>query len=252
MESEVFIFEHPKFGKIRGLVINGEPKFVGNDVATSLGYKDTVNALKTHVPEKFKCVINAKILKQMASESKGGDSPLFDFDSPRGLTFINEAGLYKLILRSKLPAAEEFSDWVCEEVLPSIRKTGSYSLTAAPAPAVKPDLARVYLLLLSDGTVQILKIGQSKNVRARVAKIERETGLNVVDIYFTPYMPREIARLVEWTSQKKLSAWHVKGEFFSVEFEEARKVVDYSVEIAFAKLPGTFGREKNFLQAADK
>ena len=126
----------------------------------------------------------------------------------------------------------------------------------APAPAVKsakkPDLARVYLLQLSDGTIQIVKIGQSKNIRSRVAKIKRETGLNVVDIYFTPFMPREIARLVEWTSQKKLSAWHVKGEFFSVEFEEARKVIDYSVEIAFAKLPDTLGREGNFLQTADK
>lgn len=130
---------------------------------------------------------------------------------------------------------------------------------AAPSPVVepaaeKPDLARVYLLLLSDGTVQIVKIGQSKNFRARVAKIERETGLNVIGMYFTPPMPREVARLVEWSSQKILSSQRVKSEFFSVSFEEARKVVDYFVELSFAELPNGFNfvRGENISAIADK
>lgn len=128
---------------------------------------------------------------------------------------------------------------------------------ALPAPAAKhavkePDLARVYLLQLSDGTIKIVKIGQSKNIRSRVAKIKRETGLKITNMYFTPYMPREIARLVEWTSQEVLSSWCAKGEFFSVDFNEARKVIDYCVEIAFAQLPGTFKQGENFLQVVDK
>ena len=126
------------------------------------------------------------------------------------------------------------------------------------APVVKPaaekiDLARVYLILLSDGTIKIVKIGQSKNIRSRVAKIERETGLKVVNIHYTPPLLRETARLVEWTAQKKLSAWHVKGEFFSANFDEARKVIDISVELATAELPSNyFGRGENILNIADK
>ena len=98
------------------------------------------------------------------------------------------------------------------------------------------DLARVYVFQLSDDSVIIVKIGHSKNIRARVAKIERETDLNVVDMYFTPFMPRKDARLVEWASQKKLSSWRVRGEFFSVEFSEARKAIDYFVELVTATL----------------
>ena len=229
------VFTHEHFGKLRMVVIDNVPHFVGKDVATSLEYKNTREAIRYHVDARDKR--EEKILLPSGVQKT---------------ILINKSGVYSLILDSNMPKAKEYRHWVTSEVLPTIDETGSYSRTADPALAVKLDLARVYLLLLSDGTVQILKIGQSKNVRARVAKIERETGLNVVDIYFTPFMPREIARLVEWTSQKKLSAWHVKGEFFSVEFEEARKVIDYSVEIAFAKLPDTLGREENFLQTADK
>lgn len=119
--------------------------------------------------------------------------------------------------------------------------------------AEKIDLARVYLILLSDGTIKIVKIGQSKNIRSRVAKIERETGLKVVNIHYTPPLPRETARLVEWTAQKKLAAWHVKGEFFSANFDDARKVIDLSVELATAELPSNyFGRGENILNIADK
>ena len=178
----------------------------------------------------------------MASESKSGekdgDSPLFDFDSPRGLTFINEAGLYKLILRSKLPAAEEFSDWVCEEVLPSIRKYGYYSLVPEDKLVVTTktvdkgsEKVRVYVLRLSDNTVHIAKIGQSKNIRSRVAKIKRETGLTVVDIYFTPEMLRKDARLVEWASQEKFSPQRIKGEYFSAKFSKVCATVKHYVEL---------------------
>ena len=125
------IFEHEEFGKVRVLLIDGEPWFVGRDVCNALGYANSRKALIDHVPDKFKRVINDKTLEQMASQSKGNESLLLEFDSPRGLTFVNEPGLYRLILRSNLPAAEEFSDWICEKVVPSILRTGSYTLPSA-------------------------------------------------------------------------------------------------------------------------
>ena len=87
----------------------GEPLFVGKDVATILGYKDTFDALKKHVDNEDK-----------QNRQNAG------FDSPRGMTLINESGLYSLILSSKLPQAREFKHWVTSEVLPSIRKHGGY------------------------------------------------------------------------------------------------------------------------------
>ena len=110
----------------------------------------------------------------------------------------------------------------------------------------KDDMARVYLLRLSDGTVLIVKIGHSKNIRARVAKIKRDTKLNVIDMYFTPFMSRENARLIEWACQEVFSSRRVKGEFFSVEFTEARKMIEYFTELAFSTLPTNFIADKNF------
>ena len=109
---EVTVFKnlvHPEFGELRTVEINGEPWFVGKDVATALGYSDTFGALKKHVDAVDK-------------QNCQNDS----FDTPRGMTIINESGLYSLILSSKLPSAKEFKHWVTAEVLPSIRKNGAY------------------------------------------------------------------------------------------------------------------------------
>lgn len=110
MENQLQIFNNPDFGDIRAIEVDGEPWLVGKDAATALGYKDTVNALKQHVPDKF------KMGWQITTPSRGLQK----------VTLINEAGLYKLIMRSKLPNAEKFSDWCCGEVLPSVRKHGVY------------------------------------------------------------------------------------------------------------------------------
>ena len=73
-----YIFEHEKFGKVRAINFNGEPLLVGRDIATALGYSDAFAALKQHVPAKFKKVINAKTLQQMASQSKTGEMTTFE------------------------------------------------------------------------------------------------------------------------------------------------------------------------------
>ena len=102
--------------EIRTMRIDGEPWFVGADVAGALGYANTRDALTRHVDDEDR------------------DTVAF-YDGTSGnpnATIINEAGLYSLILGSRLPAAKAFKRWVIAEVLPALRKTGSYSLAAEP------------------------------------------------------------------------------------------------------------------------
>lgn len=120
--SSVEIFENSEFGKVRALVIDGSPWFVGNDIASILGYKIPKDAVKTHVLEKDKIVV------QLSDIQEGGDTPLPDNMKGSKITIINESGLYRLILRSNMPNAEMFTEWVTSDVLPSIRKYGSYFL----------------------------------------------------------------------------------------------------------------------------
>lgn len=113
--NNVTIFENPEFGSVRSLTVNGEPYFVGKDVAEILGYGNTRDALAAHVDKEDKAVIQKSEIATLEIPN-------------RGLTVINESGLYSLIISSKLPSAKRFKRWVTHEVLPSIRKTGSYSL----------------------------------------------------------------------------------------------------------------------------
>lgn len=122
--SNIQIFNNPEFGEIRTIDQNGEPWFVGKDVATALGYKDTVNALKSHVDE----------------QDKRG----WRITTPSGeqqATIINESGLYSLCFSSKLEGAVKFKRWVTSEVLPQIRKTGSYIM-----PKMTKEMQAIFLL----------------------------------------------------------------------------------------------------------
>lgn len=107
--EELKLFNNPEFGTIRVISIEDEPWLVGKDVAAALGYTDTDQALRRHVDDEDKLTRN------------------FDGSGQnRGMTIINESGLYSLVLSSKLPTARKFRRWVTSEVLPSIRKTGGY------------------------------------------------------------------------------------------------------------------------------
>ena len=109
---EVTVFKnlvHPEFGELRTVEIDGEPWFVGKDVAAALGYANPTKAAREKVYQE--------------------DRGVSKIDTPSGtqqMTIINESGLYSLILSSKLPSAKEFKHWVTSEVLPSIRKNGAY------------------------------------------------------------------------------------------------------------------------------
>lgn len=108
--KDITTFESLEFGAIRTQIINNEPWFVGKDVATALGYVKPLNALSTHVEKDDS-------LKQGITDSLGREQETI---------FVNESGLYALIFGSKLDSAKRFKRWVTKEVLPSIRKTGSY------------------------------------------------------------------------------------------------------------------------------
>lgn len=107
--SDIQIFENPAFGEVRALNIDGEPWFVGKDVASVLGYTNPQKAIRDHVD----------------AEDKGVNE-MFTPGGKQQVPIINESGLYSLILSSKLESAKAFKRWVTSEVLPSIRKTGGY------------------------------------------------------------------------------------------------------------------------------
>jgi len=111
MKTAIQIFTNEVFGEIRTCQVNNEIMFVGKDVAQALGYSDSNKAIRIHVDD----------------EDKGG-AVLSTPGGNQKVIFINESGLYSLILSSKLPQAKAFKRWVTSEVLPSIRKTGRYEL----------------------------------------------------------------------------------------------------------------------------
>lgn len=107
-EVQLFNFESHE---VRSLLLNNEPWFVGKDVADVLGYQNGSRDITRHVDEEDR------------QNYQNGT-----FDSPRGMTIINESGLYSLVLSSKLPSAKKFKRWVTSEVLPALRKTGQYQV----------------------------------------------------------------------------------------------------------------------------
>ena len=111
MDNNIKIFENNEFGKVRTVILNDEPWFVGKDVATALGYAKPENAIASHVDDDDK---TTTLIQGTGSNYKSK------------AVIINESGLYSLILGSKLSTAKKFKRWVTSEVLPSIRKHGAY------------------------------------------------------------------------------------------------------------------------------
>ena len=136
--NQVQVFNSGVFGDMRVVVRDGEPWFVGKDVASALGYTDTFGALKKHVEVED---------KQNCQNSS--------FESNRGLVIINESGLYSLILSSKLPQAKAFKRWVTSEVLPSIRKQGMYMTANVAEDAIKdPDAFIARALIVANQVLE--------------------------------------------------------------------------------------------------
>ena len=114
--EEVKIFENATFGKVRTVVIDGEVWFIGNDVATALGYSNPPKAIHDHVDEEDKNTITIR----------------YGIQGNPNMTVINESGVYSLVFSSRLPTAKAFKRWVTSEILPAIRKTGRYEMPLTP------------------------------------------------------------------------------------------------------------------------
>lgn len=127
-KNEIQVFENTDLGNVRVVEHNGEPYFIGKEVAEILGYQNASKAVSMHVDDEDKAFIMMDI-----ADSQNGNV----LSGKTKTAIINESGLYSLILSSKLQKAKEFKHWVTSEVLPSIRKTGKYSARKEPSEAAQ-------------------------------------------------------------------------------------------------------------------
>lgn len=180
--NEVKIFNSKEFGDVRTVTINGEPWFVGRDVALSLGYKDTSDALKKHVDSED------KLTRCFADSGQN-----------RQMYIVNESGLYALIFGSKLDSAQRFKHWVTSEVLPAIRRTGGYQMQA---PQGKELLALA--VLEAQKTIE----EQNKAIEQMKSKV---IFANAVETSHTSILIGDLAKLLKQNGvdigQKRLFDW---------------------------------------------
>lgn len=198
MKNELMIFNNPEFGQVRTIELDNEPWFVGKDVAEALGYADAFGALKKHVEEEDK-------------QNCQNDS----FGSPRGMTIINESGLYSLILSSKLPTAKGFKHWVTSEVIPSIRKTGSYTM--------KPMTA--YQQMMADTRQRNARI-QSARILTQLAKqYKGSTYEQVLNAHATKELTGEFLLPLPELGRKTYSATEI-GKMLGISANQVRTLTN--------------------------
>ena len=121
------IFKNEEFGQLRTFIdLEGKPWMAGVDVARALGYKNPSNAVQVH------CKLNKTVKHRMNNKLSNGNYEII---------FIEESNFYRLVIKSTLPSAEKFQDWIVEEILPSLRQTGNYNVNSpSPASLPTPDL----------------------------------------------------------------------------------------------------------------
>lgn len=184
------IFDSPDFGQIRTIQQNGEPWFVGKDVADILGYQNGSRDVNRHVDEDDR------------QNYQNGT-----FESNRGLTIINESGLYSLILSSKMPKAKEFKHWVTSEVIPAIRKTGKYEAMAQAVP-INDEPATDFTQLEFDQRIRIAAIIASCR-RERLQLVAKVLSLDLEGMM--PLMPAHI------TEAEQAAYRYISGVYDSLE-----------------------------------
>lgn len=165
---------------VRAVVKDGEPWFVAKDVCDALGYGNSREALSKHVRDKWKGVT--------IRDTLGGTQQL---------SIINEAGLFALVMKSKMPKAVEFQDWVCEEVLPSIRKHGSYATEAK----LEEMLADPDTMIL---TLQALKTEREKRKALEVKAAEDSPKVLFTDAVMTSNSSISIRELARFLHQNHI------------------------------------------------
>jgi prophage antirepressor-like protein len=208
------IFNNPEFGDIRTVDLNGEPWFVGKDIAAALGYgegKSLANAVANHVDD-----VDKGVTEMM---TPGG---------MQKMVIVNESGVYSLIFGSKLEGAVRFKRWVTGEVLPTLRKTGSYTM-----PKLSKEMQALFLL--DDRT---------QKQEARLTALENTM---TVDYSQQQTLKKAVGRVVvEALGGKAAPAYndpHVRGKLFS---ECNRDVQDWFRVNSVCNVP-----RKDFTQAVE-
>ena len=200
--SELQIFKNAEFGSIRTLTINGEPYFVGRDVAEILGYSNSRKALADHVDEEDKGVTKCDTL--------GGTQEM---------TVINESGLYSLLLGSKLPTARKFKRWVTSEVLPTIRRHGVYAVDEVLA---NPDMLIEALLQLkaereiNQALKETVAVQNQQIVEMKPKASYYDVVLNCKDLVAISVIAKDYG----WSANRMNQYLHQKG----VQYKQGNKI----------------------------
>lgn len=208
--EQIKIFNSDEFGSIRTIIIDGEPWFVGKDVANALGYSNNRKAISDHVGEEDK---------------RDGVTIRDSIGREQNPIFINESGMYSLIFGSKLESAQKFKHWVTSEILPSIRKNGIYAT----------DKVIDDILNNPDFGIELL----TKLKEERAARVEAEKTNAILMHVNKTYTMTEIAKeiglksaveLNKILSEKKIQykvngTWVMYSDYSNCGYEEIKQEV---------------------------
>ena len=182
-EVQLFNFENHE---VRSLLLNNEPWFIGKDVADVLGYSNSRKAMADHVDDEDKEVLTSR-------------NVTLENIPNRGITVVNESGLYSLILSSKLPSAKKFKRWVTSEVLPALRKTGQYQVK---------ELSGQELMAKALIEAQSVLAAKDKQIEEMKPKV---VFADAVATSHTSILVGELAKILKQNGidmgQKRLFAW---------------------------------------------
>lgn len=208
MDNNLKLFENPDFGDVRVLLDEkSNPWFVGNDIARCLGYENLGNAVKRFVDDEDSIILTSDC-KSMGFKI----NPLIN-QAVREIKLINESGMYSLIMSSKMESAKKFKKWVTSEVLPSIRKTGSYSMPS------KNELPSDYIEALE----ALLKSEKEKRALAE-AKKAAEEAKRVSDNIIKEQVPMvEFAKTAEIAQETDMLIREVREKLEAHGYDIAEK-----------------------------
>ena len=229
--GQLQVFQNEAFGQMRVIVKDGEPWFAGKDVAEALGYNNTKKALIDHIDEDDKQLIQRSQIVTLENHLPKEVFP-FNFvpaEIPnRGLTFINESGVYSLILRSKLPAAKQFKRWVTSEVLPAIRKHKMYLTPETAKEAIDdPSVFLAKAMLVANDVIEQQK---TKIVEQRQEILKLAPKAEKYDKYMKAedsYTISDVA-MMNGLAPDKLFNYLKNIGWLSKEYQSAYKLTEYA------------------------
>lgn len=188
------IFNSEEFGEIRTIEINGKPYFVATDVASALGYSNPRKAIIDHCKG---------VTKRDTPTSSGVQQ----------MSYINEGDMYRLIMKSKLPSAEKFESWVMDDVLPQIRKTGSYS---------KPMSTSEQIRLLAQGNMELNE--RVQQVEEDVSSLKNDTPLYGCEIEeVSKHIKRKAVEVLGGYRSESYNDHSIRGKVFSDIYNQIKR-----------------------------